>query len=58
MCSRLSWRLLACGADSPRLKGTVQPWFIKTDDEPPSFTPPGNEADRLQRCEPLATHTI
>ena len=28
------------------------------DDEPPSRTPPGHEADRMQRGEPLATHPL
>jgi hypothetical protein len=30
----------------------------KSDEEPTSFTPVGNEADRMQRSEHLAAHTI
>src|SRR5215831_9764064 len=44
--------------DRRALKGTAQPWFTKTDDEPTSFTPMRREADLTHRITSSAWKRI
>jgi hypothetical protein len=46
--------VLAC----PCRKEAIQPWFTKSNEEPRSFTPVRTEADRIEKCVPLAAHAI